>query len=84
MEAAALPSLNSPWCFLLGTLCSVPVACLLEATFASQKLEKEGVNMANLVREELSHSMIGEVSITLFCKLSCLQSPQTTKPQFAG
>lgn len=40
--------------------------------------------MANLVREELSHSMMGEVSITLFCKLPCLQSPQTTKLQFAG
>lgn len=40
--------------------------------------------MANLVREKLSYSVMGEVSITLFCKLPCLQSPQTTKLQFAG
>lgn len=35
--------------YLLGR-----IACLLEATFASQKLEEEGVNMANLVREIVS------------------------------
>lgn len=80
VDTAALP----PWLLLgvfswgLGALYLLRrTACLLEATFASQKLEKEGVNMASLVRE-LSHSMVGEVSITLFCKLSCFPSDNKT------
>lgn len=52
--------------YLLGR-----TACILEATFVTQKLE-EGVNLANLVREELFHSVMSEVSITLFYKLPCL------------
>lgn len=79
--------LNSPCCFLLGTLCFVPegrTACLLEDTFAIQNLEQGGINIANLLREELSRSVMGKVSIPLFCKFPCLQCPQTTEQQFAG
>lgn len=80
--------LNSPWCFLLGTLCFVPAVkdslpsrrhfCYPKAWGGG------GINMANLVKEELSCSVMGKVSIPLFCKFPCLQCPQTTEQQFAG
>lgn len=58
VEAAVLPPplLQTLLCVFSWGLCALYLlgrtACLLEATFASQKLEEEGVNMANLVREK--------------------------------